>query len=279
MSSVQSGTRIPHPESATFPQQPAPDQRWSTWPDVTPSQRGPSPRPQWLVTDSGALDTELGVVKSGKEAEVHLIERAVPGTKGSLLAAKRYLGAHHSDFHRSATYTEGRPVRDTREARAIKRKSAYGRIVAEDRWVFAEFDALSKAWQAGVAVPYPVQVTRTEILMEYIGQGRVAAPRLHQSKRSGTALADAYSQVVTIMESFAQMGYVHGDLSPYNLLDNDGRIVVIDLPQMIDAAVNPKSAEFLYRDVVNVTTWFNRRGLGVDPEALFAELIAQMYAR
>ncbi|WP_238385159.1 serine protein kinase RIO [Nesterenkonia muleiensis] len=216
-------------------------------------------------------------MKTGKEAEVHLIERAVPGTAGCLLAAKRYLGSDHSDFHRSSVYTEGRSVRDSREARAMKRKSSFGRRVAAGQWALTEFDALVQAWKAGMAVPYPVQVNGTEILMEYIGQDRVAAPRLVQSKRRGAELAGAYDQVVRILESFAHMGYVHGDLSPYNLLDDGGRIVVIDLPQVIDVAANPLSLDFLHRDVVNVTTWFNRRGLDVDPEALFADLIAQMW--
>ncbi|WP_191089776.1 serine protein kinase RIO [Nesterenkonia ebinurensis] len=277
MSSVRTGTHLSNPDSDAVPLQPGADQRWSTWTEVTPTQRGPRPHPDWLVTAAGAFDTELGVVKSGKEAEVHLIERAVPGTTGCLLAAKRFLGSQHSDFHRSSAYTEGREVRDSREARAMKRKSSFGRIVAAGEWAFAEFEALVKAWKAGVAVPYPVQINGTEILMEFIGEDRVAAPRLVQSRPTGVKLAEAYDQVVSILESFARMGYVHGDFSPYNLLDDGGRIVVIDLPQVIDAAVNPMSLDFLHRDVVNVTTWFNRRGLDADPEALFADLVAQMW--
>lgn len=279
MSSVRTGTHSfePDPDSDAVPLEPGADQRWSTWTEVTPTQRGPLPRPEWLITASGAFDTELGVVKSGKEAEVHLIERAVPGTTGCLLAAKRYLGSDHSAFHRSSAYTEGRSVRDSREARAMKRKSSFGRLVAAGQWAIAEFEALVQAWEAGVAVPYPVQINGTEILMEYIGHGRVAAPRLAQSKRTGAELAAAFDQVVSILESFAHMGYVHGDLSPYNLLDDGDRIVVIDLPQVIDVAANPLSLDFLHRDVVNVTTWFNRRGLDADPEALFADLMAQMW--
>ncbi len=44
-------------------------QRWSTWLDVEPLQRGPEPRPDWVVTSQGALDTELGILKTGKEAD------------------------------------------------------------------------------------------------------------------------------------------------------------------------------------------------------------------
>ena len=53
------------------------NQRWSTWYDVEPLCRGPEPRPDWVITDAAAVDTELGVLKTGKEADVFLLERAV----------------------------------------------------------------------------------------------------------------------------------------------------------------------------------------------------------
>ena len=49
--------------------------RWSTWGD---GELGPEPRPEWLVIADGAVDSRLGVVKTGKEADVHLVERWVP---------------------------------------------------------------------------------------------------------------------------------------------------------------------------------------------------------
>jgi len=257
--------------------EPGTDQRWSTWPASPPTQRGPLPHPAWVVTASGAFDTELGVVKTGKEADVHLIERAVPGTAGVLLAAKRYRSTHHSDFHRSGSYEEGRSMRNTRDARAVHRKTAYGRSVAAGHWAASEFEALCRAWRAGVPVPYPVQVSDTEVLMEFVGDGRTAAPRLAQSRLHGEELRSAFDQVVAILGAFARAGFAHGDLSPYNLLDHDGRIVVIDLPQIVDVAANPQGYDFLYRDVVNVSTWFARRGFENDPEDVFAELVALMW--
>ncbi|CAN5583085.1 hypothetical protein BH24ACT11_BH24ACT11_01030 [soil metagenome] len=44
-------------------------QRWSTWNTVERGARGPHPRPQWVVTDDSAVDTELGVLNTGKEAD------------------------------------------------------------------------------------------------------------------------------------------------------------------------------------------------------------------
>lgn len=186
-------------------------QRWSTWPSITPSERGPRPLPDWVVTSAAAIDTELGIVKTGKEADVFLIERAVPGdpVRTSILAAKRYRGSETTDFHRSSQYTEGRRMRSTRDTRAVERKSAFGRSVAADRWAYAEFEALCAMYERGVAVPYPVQVNGTELLMEFIGDGMTAAPRLAQLRSDPAELIPLFDQVVAIMHSFAAAGSAH----------------------------------------------------------------------
>src|SRR5689334_18737965 len=86
--------------------------RWSTWDQSTPTEKGPKPYPGWLVTELAAVDTEHGVLKTGKEADVHLISRGVPGTdRVCLLAAKRYRSSDHRLFHRDSGYLEGRRTR------------------------------------------------------------------------------------------------------------------------------------------------------------------------
>ena len=88
----------------------------------------------------------------------------------------------------------------------------------------------------------------------------------------------------TIVLALAATGHTHGDLSPYNLLvapgvdgSPHGQLVVIDLPQLVDVAANPQGVDFLHRDVLNVCTWFTRRGCDVDAEAVFAEVLAQLW--
>jgi RIO kinase 1 len=259
--------------------EPGDGQRWTTWPATTPTERGPQPWPEWLVTSAGAFDTELGIVKSGKEADVFLLERAMPDDPATscILAAKRYRGAEVSDFHRAERYQEGRRMRNTRDSRAIARGSSYGRTVAAGRWARAEFDALCRLAEAGVAVPFPVQVHDTELLMEFIGDGREAAPRLAQTRATGDELLDQFEQVVMIMHGFARIGAAHGDLSPYNLLVHHGRVVVIDLPQLVDVVANPGGMAFLERDCANICDWFTRRGLERYADELLADLVAELF--
>jgi RIO kinase 1 len=254
------------------------NQRWSTWHSVEPLCRGPEPRPDWVVTSQAAIDTELGILKTGKEADVFLLERAVPDEDASVvMAAKRYRGEEHRTFHRSAAYTEGRRTRNSRDTRALARKTAHGRSVAAGQWALAEWESLKRLWSLGLPVPYPVQLDGTELLMEWVTHEGDSAPRLAQTRPARDLLECYFDQVRDVLAELARHGIVHGDLSPYNILAAGERLVVIDLPQVVDLVGNPSGPDFLLRDCTNVCTWFRARGLEVDEHDLFGELLAHAF--
>jgi RIO kinase 1 len=256
----------------------ADNQRFSTYWDVERLCRGPEPVPEWVVTDRAAVDTDLGVLKSGKEADCFVVERAVPDGPSSLLAAKRYRGEEHRLFHRSARYTEGRrSTRNTRDARAVSNKTAWGRTVAAGQWAWAEWEALKRFWAMGVSVPYPVQIDGTEILMELVTLDGEAAPRLAQARPDRALLASYFDQLREVLMTLAHNGVAHGDLSAFNVLAAGDRLVVIDVPQIVDIVANPAGPDFLMRDCHNVCSWFERRGLAVDQDALFADVLSQAF--
>jgi RIO kinase 1 len=263
-------------EAAVFDDGPAEGGRWSTWDDA--DERGPRPYPSWLVTELAAVDDELGILKTGKEADVFLLERALPATgRACLMAAKRYRGGDHRLFHRDAGYLEGRRVRASREMRAMQHRTDFGRNLIAQQWARAEFAALSGLWTAGAPVPYPVQRIGTELLMEFVGDADgAAAPRLVQLRPDPRELAELWRQLVDAMVILARGGYTHGDLSAYNLLVHGGELVMIDLPQLVDIVANPQGRAFLQRDVGAVSKWFVSRGLPddvADPEVLVELLL------
>lgn len=261
----------------TNPDAPPAGDRWSTW-DV--SLHGPNPRPDWVITALAAVDQDLGILKSGKEADVHVVRRWVPGTDASVtMAAKRYRSHDHRMFHRDAGYLEGRRVRRSRETRAMARRTSFGKEVISQQWAFAEFGALGRLWSLGLPVPYPVQLTDEELLMEFVGEGAQAAPRLAQARPPADLLADLFEQCRDALATLATEGWAHGDLSPYNVLLHEERLVIIDWPQIVDVVGNPHGADFLQRDVHNMCRWFTSRGLAVDEEALFGDLMACVYSR
>ncbi len=251
---------------------------WSTYRDAT---KGPQPVPGWVVTDPRAVDEDLGVMKTGKEAEVSLLRRHVPGGPPGTdvrYAVKRYRTAEHRLFHRDAGYLEGRRVRRSRETRAMATRTAFGKDLIAQQWAHAEFGVLGALWTAGAAVPYPVQLLGTELMMEFIGSADgVAAPRLAQVDGSANDPRDLYRQLVWSLGVLADMGYAHGDLSAYNVLVDDGRVVLIDVPQAVDVVGNPQGFDYLRRDCENICHWFASHGVPeADSAALFRELRARV---
>lgn len=251
-------------------------ERWSTWDGAT---HGPAPRPDWVITSLGAVEEDLGILKTGKEADVHLVRRWLPdGTddpaRDVTMAAKRYRPAERRMFHRDAGYLEGRRVRRSRETRAMARRTEFGREVIAGQWAGAEFAALGRLWELGLPVPYPVQLSNTEMLMELIGHDGVAAPRLAQTRPAPDLLAELWAQLVEALETLAENGWTHGDLSAYNVLLDGDRLVLVDWPQIVDVTGNPGGFDYLERDVANVCSWFAARGLDVDRHALFGDLAA-----
>lgn len=252
------------------------NQHWSTWPELERLMRGPTPYPEFVIEDAAAIDTELGVLKTGKEADVFLVERAT-ASRSTLLAAKRYRPAAQRLFHRSSVYTEGRSVQRSRDARALKKGSNYGREVEAASWANAEWTYLRMAYENGIAVPYPVQIFGNEILLEFIedpDHPGAAAPRLQATHPEPEQLISYWKQLVDAMTGLARLGFAHGDLSPYNVLAAGDRLVIIDLPQLVDLAGNLQGAELLARDCRNMCAWFTSRGLEVDGEHLLTELIS-----
>src|SRR6201991_397014 len=266
------------PRLSEEPDLPEAGDNWSSWDGAL---HGPKPRPDWVRTEHAAVDTELGMLKTGKEADVFLVRRGIPGTEAtSMLAAKRYRDGQHRLFHRDAGYLEGRRVRRSREMRAMTNRTAFGKELIAGQWAAAEFGALAHLWEVGrqsglIRVPYPVQLRGTELMLEFIGDWDTgeAAPRLAQVRAGKDMLADLWRQMSDALSVLARAQVAHGDLSPYNTLVHEGQLVLIDPPQIVDVIGNPQGADFLARDVRNVASWFVARGLEVDADALLDRLL------
>lgn len=115
------------------------------------------------------------------------------------------------------------------------------------------------------------------MLLEFVGdEDGTGAPRLAETRPGDQLLASLWEQFVAVLDALARHGLAHGDLSPYNLLVHHGRLVVIDLPQVVDVIADPPGRDFLTRDARNVANWFAVRGLpAADPDALARRVAEQ----
>jgi len=247
------------------------------------------PAPSWLPTGTVEHDV-LGLLKTGKEAEVFVVERrSLDDGRTCLLAHKRYRPAavgkgeleaggfsRARSFVNDSMYQEGRRYRRSRDQRAVDRMTARGRELVAERWISQELETLQTLWAAGADVPYPVQVLDDGVLMELIGDAAQAAPRLVSARLTPNELAIALAQLVDNLRIFARASIVHADLSPFNVLWWNGRISIIDLPQATDLTLNLHGFDLLHRDVARMCDWFIRKGLPCNGDEIFAELLAEL---
>ncbi len=252
---------------------------------ITKPLRGPS----MAWPDGEAYeDHPRGTLKSGKEAEIFLVERRFASSGPRLLAHKRYrprypgkgelreLGFSNSTSYRGdAIYKAGWNIR-ARDRRALNagNKSQWGHELTAQMWPMQEWEMLRRAWEAGASVPYPVERTDDGLLMQFIGDESQAAAKVAQARLTQDELASAWQQLTGSLVALTMGGLVHADLSVYNLLWWQGRLYVIDLPQAVEFTTNADAFELLHRDVANVGEWFTRRGVAVDVEAVYAELVS-----
>jgi len=223
----------------------------------------------WLV-DAPYEDLEVGVLKTGKESEVHLVAR-VGEARTSLIAEKRFKARERRSFRDDWTYRAMWGEGSRRENRAIRKGTRFGRAQIHARWIAHEWEALVRLHAAGVTVPPPVEQTADGYRMAFIGDGVQAAPRLAEVRLDRATATRVWGELLAELARMLKADVVHGDLSAFNLLWWRERAVLIDLSQSVDAVTHPAARELLVRDVERASAYFRRLGVPVDlPGALAA---------
>jgi RIO kinase 1 len=202
----------------------------------------------------GLIDEVLGQLMSGKEAEVYVVR-----SKGEIRCAKVYKEVNQRSFHKQTQYMEGRKGRNSRRSRAMEKHSKFGRKEQEAAWQNAEVEALFRLAGAGVRVPRPYSFCEGVLLMELVVDvdGEVA-PRLNDVQLNAALAREYHALLIEQVVRMLCTGLVHGDLSEFNVLVAGDGLVIIDLPQAIDAAGNNNAGRLFARDVDNLAAYFGQ---------------------
>jgi RIO kinase 1 len=206
------------------------------------------------LVEDGLVDAVLRQLMSGKEATVYVVQCG-----DEVRCAKVYKEANQRGFHQAVHYTEGRKVKNSRQARAMEKGTRYGRKEQEAAWQHAEVDALYKLAAAGVRVPHPFGFYEGVLLMELVTDADgAAAPRLNDLELTGEQAREFHARLIREVVLMLCAGIVHGDLSEFNILVDAHGPVIIDLPQAVDAAANNNASRMLDRDVENLANYFGQ---------------------
>ncbi|MGL1902125.1 MAG: serine protein kinase RIO [Fibrobacterales bacterium] len=210
-------------------------------------------RLEGMVRD-GLIDDVIKPLTSGKEADVFVVY-----SQGEYRCAKVYKDITKRNFKKQAGYQEGRKVQNSRKARAMEKRTKFGRKEIEAAWQNAEVDALFKVSDAGVNVPEPYICMDGVLLMELIvGDDGDVAPRLLDVELTQDEAMDYFSKLIVDVLVMLCAGIVHGDLSEYNVLVDENGPVIIDFPQAVDAASNNNAGAYLIRDLDNLRDFFSQ---------------------
>jgi RIO kinase 1 len=229
-----------------------------------------TPRGLQPLIDDGVIDEVLRSLKSGKEATVYVVR-----TGERVLCAKVYRDMGQRSFQKRAQYQEGRKTRGSRQARAIGKSTRFGRKEQEAAWKNAEVDALYRLVAADVRVPKPYGYFNDVLLMEMVTDASGdPAPRLGEVDLTTETALEYHAFLIRQVVRMLAIGLIHGDLSEFNVLVGRDGPVIIDLPQVVNAAGNNGALAMLGRDVNNLRGTLGRFA----PQLLHTQYAQEMWA-
>lgn len=225
-------------------------------------------------------------VKGGKEASVYCCA-AHPNTGKELVAVKVYRPRQFRNLRNDKMYREGRPLltadgtvaknTDHRLMRAVGKKTDFGVQVQHTSWLMYEYTTLDRLFREGAAVPQPIGAGENAILMGFQGDAQRAAPTLSEVGLEPDEAETLFQEALRNIELMLRLDVIHGDLSAYNMLYWEGKITVIDFPQVSSVETNSQARFILQRDIMRTCEYFQRQGVCCDP-AVILEDLWQRYA-
>ena len=131
-------------------------------------------------------------------------------------------------------------------------------------WVQREYRNLMKAREASVSVPVPMTFSNHVLVLEFIGDRNIIAPKLKDELPKNPR--DFFEKIIANMRKLYRAGLVHSDLSAFNILNFNEKPVFIDFSQCTTLN-SPRAGEYLARDARNICNFFRKLGLRVDEES------------
>lgn len=142
-------------------------------------------------------------------------------------------------------------------------------------WCKREFRNLTKLRESGVRVPQPIAFMDNILIMEHIGKDR-PAPRLKDKMPENPE--DFVRRIIRQVKKIAKAGYIHGDLSEFNILNHNEKPVMIDLSQCTSME-SMNSRELVERDARNVERYARKIGVHIPAKDIEEDILKEWSKR
>ncbi|WP_434531212.1 serine/threonine-protein kinase RIO2 [Haloarcula sp. NS06] len=152
-------------------------------------------------------------------------------------------------YHREG-YTNFREVMKEREYTADRDHVSW--LYTARKAAEREYDALETLYP-DVSVPQPIDTNRHAIVME-----KIDGVELSRTKLEPEQVLPILDLVLKEMQTAYREGYVHADMSEYNVFVTNEGVVVFDWPQAVPTD-HENARELLTRDVENIVSYFERK--------------------
>lgn len=243
----------------------------------------------YKLINNQVLERVNGIVSTGKEAVI-LHADSDPNYTGELILPKecaiKIFKTTLNEFKQRDRY-----IKD--DYRFKDRFSKQNNRTVINMWAEKEMHNLMRMQKFNINCPEVVVLKKNLLVMSFIGDNNMAAPKLKYATLNDAELICAYDEVVDIMcRLYNDAKLVHADLSEYNILWYDDKCWLIDVAQAVEPG-HPSALEFLMRDCDNISTFFTRKGVpgvkskgdlfthitGLDSSVHNAAMLERMYGK
>lgn len=202
------------------------------------------------LLNRGLIQEINGCISTGKEANVyHAVskngadEYAIKIYKTSILVFKDRDKYVSGEFRFRHGYCKHNPRKMVRT------------------WAEKEMRNYLRMRNAGVPVPEPILLRSHVLVMRFCGRDGWPAPKLKDVELSTSKARELYRDCVVIMwRIYNQCRLVHADLSEFNILFQDGQLVIIDVSQAVEHD-HPHAFDFLRKDCTNISEFFRKKSV------------------
>jgi RIO kinase 1 len=193
------------------------------------------------LASQGHFEELKSPIQVGKEANVFTAQKK----DGTFVAVKIYR-LENCNFNQMYDYINA----DTRYMNLKKNKRD---IIFS--WTQREYRNIMKAREARVKVPKPITIKDNIIVMELIGK---IVPAKQLKDAIPKDVEKSVNTIIKYIKLLWENGLVHGDLSQFNILNDNDKLVFIDFSQglMNDSHM---AKEYLLRDLNNLSNFYTRK--------------------